>query len=594
MTTLRHMAALMRLVFRIDRRRFSVATALLAARYVAAPAIALALGMFVDTVLGDDAGRAALIGVVLAGLIVVDLMFGHFAQLSYNEIAELAQSEMNSRLFFTANEDAPLERREQADFADMLDLAREGLESAGQAVDSMLQFVGMVVQLIITTILLALMDPLLGLLPLFAGGLIGASHVADRYRQRADERAASANRQNNFLVELATFSSTTLMELQMLGLERVILDRQREVTDQATRLRWRGQLRAALVLCAGQGLFMIGYAGGLFLAFQRVADGRSTIGDFIVVLTLAVQLGVQVAAVVGLLTGLQRFGVTMGRIDWLGRQSVVPAAAEPPSTEILPRNGSRPPGLLLEGVGFRYPGRDQDALRDVTLDIPAGSVVAVVGENGAGKTTLVKLICGLYAPTAGRIRYADDRVVDAAHRPDGIIARVSCMFQDFARLQIRLYDSIGVGDVAHQDEARVRAAAGWAGATGLVDELPDGLETVLGTRYRPGRELSGGQWQKVALARALMRTEPEVLSLDEPAAALDAAGEHQLFERFAAAADQAGITLFVSHRFSTVRMADHIIVLQEGRVIEQGSHDDLVALGGLYADLYGLQARAYG
>jgi len=256
-----------------------------------------------------------------------------------------------------------------------------------------------------------------------------------------------------------------------------------------------------------------------------------------------------------------------------------------------------PSGIRITGVGFSYPGRDRPALADITLDLPAGAVVALVGENGAGKTTLVKLLCGLYTPTRGRIEYADGTVTDATTGPGDVRDRVSVMFQNFAHIQLGVLDSVGVGDLTRREPEAVRTAMAKAGAADLLEQLPDGLDTILGRRYEPGLELSGGQWQKIALARALMRPDPQLVSLDEPAAALDAAGEHALFQRFAAAAGEttgrAGITLFVSHRFSTVRMADYIVVLDAGRVTQAGTHDELMAAGGIYAELFGMQARAY-
>ncbi|MEV0764765.1 ABC transporter ATP-binding protein [Nocardia sp. NPDC050435] len=591
MRAFRSVRALLTLGLRLDRRRFIKVVLLMAARAAAAPLIAVGLAWFVDAALGGDTGRAVWVGVVLAALVVIDLTFEHFAHLSYSELGELAHRTLHEELFALANDTASLERREQSDYADKLQLAREGLGSTLFAFKSVLQFCGLLVQLVITTYLLAAQDPVLILLPLLAFGLVVTSQSAHRVRQRAEERGAKFTRQSNHLLELATFSSSTLLELQMLGLEDAIIARQRLAWDRATASRWRGQLTAALIQCGGQLVFIAAYAGAVLLVLWEVAAGRATVGVFVLVLALTVQMSGQVIAFVDLLTQLQRFGVTLERVDWLRGLGAVGS----PAGRRVAIAGRR--GIRLEGVAFQYPGRETPAVQDITVDIPAGSVVALVGENGAGKSTLVKLLCGMYTPTAGRIIYSDGTEVTPSSGNEGIRDRVSCMFQDFARLQLSVLDSVGVGEVRDQGPQQVCAALSAAGADEFVASLPNGLATNLGTRYIPGYEPSGGQWQKIALARALMRPDAELVALDEPAAALDAAGEHALFERFTETAqqttDRAGITLFVSHRFSTVRMADYILVLEGGRITRAGRHEELMHTSSVYADLYQLQARAY-
>jgi ATP-binding cassette subfamily B protein len=238
-------------------------------------------------------------------------------------------------------------------------------------------------------------------------------------------------------------------------------------------------------------------------------------------------------------------------------------------------------------------------LDDVSLVLPPGAVVAVVGENGAGKSTLIKLLCGLYQPTEGQI-WLDGR--EPASGSGGGAAsgsgggRVSALFQDFARIELALRDSVGVGACRGTVTASDDAVTGALMEAGL-GSLPAGLGTILGSRYARGMQLSGGQWQRIGLARALVREQPTLLTLDEPAAALDPLAEHALFERFAAAArgqrSRGAVTVYVSHRFSTVRGADMIVVLDGGRVAACGTHDELLHAGGLYAELYTLQARAY-
>jgi len=214
-----------------------------------------------------------------------------------------------------------------------------------------------------------------------------------------------------------------------------------------------------------------------------------------------------------------------------------------------------------------------------------------VGENGSGKTTLIKLLTRLYVPSSGRITL--DGLDLAQWSPAALRRRVAVIFQDFARYQFKVGENIGVGDVEHfEDEARWREAAALATAAPFVEELPAGYQTQLGKWFRDGRELSGGQWQKIALARAFIREGADILVLDEPTAAMDARAEAQVFEQFRELARERMVIL-ISHRFSTVRMADQILVVQGGRILERGSHAELMHLDGLYAHLFSLQARGY-
>jgi ATP-binding cassette subfamily B protein len=279
------------------------------------------------------------------------------------------------------------------------------------------------------------------------------------------------------------------------------------------------------------------------------------------------------------------------RLAWLeDYASSVAASAD------LPVPARLRDGIRLDHVSFAYPGTSRRVLDDVSLSLPAGSVVAIVGENGAGKTTLVKLLAKMYEPSSGTI-VVDDTPLGRMPA-DEWRARLAGAFQDFFRFEFRARHSIGLGDVPRvDDEPAVVTAVDRAGAADVVSRLASGLETQLGPTWPGGVDVSFGQWQKLALARGFMRDEPLLLILDEPTAALDAETEHALFERYTAAAhadrDNGRITILVSHRFSTVRMAHLIVVLDGARLVEMGTHDELMARGGQYADLYGIQAAAY-
>ncbi len=263
-----------------------------------------------------------------------------------------------------------------------------------------------------------------------------------------------------------------------------------------------------------------------------------------------------------------------------------------PAREGAAREGPRPgDGVRFEGVSFTYPGAETPSLAGIDLHLKPGQKLALVGENGSGKTTLIKLLTRLYDPTEGRVTLdgRDLREWDI----DALRGRVAVIFQDFVRFQMRVGENIGVGDVARfEDEPEWARAAELGMSAPFIESMPEGFKTQLGRWFKGGRELSGGQWQKIALSRAFMRRKADILVLDEPTAAMDAEAEAQIFEHFRDATEDQ-MAVFISHRFSTVRMADHIVVLQRGRVVEEGSHEQLMERGGQYAHLFNLQARGY-
>jgi ATP-binding cassette subfamily B protein len=402
----------------------------------------------------------------------------------------------------------------------------------------------------------------------------------------AEEYAAPFNRLARHLFDTAT-SAPPAKEVRLTGISGRLIHDRRAAWESGHRpiaaARW-GTMTWNVVAWA---IFAAGYVGSVVF----VAAGlHASAGAVLLVLAAGARLSSYVGATVGELGFLRGFWVYGARrLAWLEdyAASLAPTA-ELPAPERLER------GVRFQHVSFAYPGTDRLVLEDVTIDLPAGSVVAVVGENGAGKSTLVKLLAKMYEPTSGSILIDDvplTRITAESWR-----TRMAGAFQDFFRFELRARHSVGLGDVPRlDDEPAVVTAVGRAGADDVISKLPAGLDTQLGPTWPDGVEVSFGQWQRVALARGFMRDRPLVLVLDEPTAALDAETEHALFERYADAANTADgrITVLVSHRFSTVRMASLIIVLRGARVAEVGSHDELMALGRHYAELYGIQAAAY-
>ena len=581
---------LLTLAWRADRGRLLRSALLMLVGYAATPLIAVALKVFTDRAVAHDP-RALWAALAAAVLLVFELMMAHFAHLSYFELGEMEEETLNSTLIELAGRPDGLRRFDSPEFADTLRLVREDLVNTRMALAAVLQLAGVLLQTAVATVILAQVSPLLILLIAAALPPVLAGQRAQRIIDRAQEAEAERTRLVNHLLRLAT-SAASVKELRLYRAERELAALQARLWQQITAASWRAHRRAAALRAAGQTVFGVAYGGAILLVGTYAAQDSARLGDVVLIITLAVQVSAQVAQALGLLSALQTSGRTARRLDRLRtRDPAEPVAATRAAPERLDH------GIRLERVGFRYVAGQPAVLRDVTLDLPAGGTVVIVGENGAGKSTLVKLLCGLYEPTAGSILV--DGVPLSTLSPADWRANLAVMYQDFSRFELTLRESVGMGDLVRlDDDTALLGALDRAGARPVLDKLPDGLSGLVGTAYGAGTELSGGQWQSVALARCLMRTDPLLLVLDEPAAALDAAAESAIFELYRGAARRAAeergaITLFVSHRFSTVHAADLIVVLDQGRVVESGRHAGLVAAGGKYAELFALHARVY-
>ena len=485
---------------------------------------------------------------------------------------------------------ATIAHHERPEYLDRLSVLRDQVFVLDHMYMSVFSTCGWLLRLGVTLALLVSIHPALALLAVFALPTVLTSTWRPAVERAAYESGAQSARLARHLFTLATTAAPG-KEVRVTGIGGRLAEGRRAAWE-----RWYGPIAAARWGSAAWhtlawAVFGSAWAGAV--AFVS-AGLRASAGDVLLVLAAGARLSAYIGATVGEIGFLR--GIWMDgsrRLAWLEDYAAsLVADADLPVPETLHE------GIRLDHVSFAYPGTDRLVLDDVSLELPAGAVVAIVGENGAGKTTLVKLLAKLYEPTSGAIRVDGQPL--ARLRADAWRERLAGAFQDFFRFELPARQSIGVGDVPRlDDEPAVVRAVERAGAEDVVARWPAGLDTQLGPTWPGGVDVSFGQWQKLALARGFMRDHPLLLVLDEPTAALDAETEHALFERYAAAAHRdvtaadGRITILVSHRFSTVRMADLIVVLDGARLVETGTHEDLMARGGPYAELYGIQAAAY-
>ena len=404
---------------------------------------------------------------------------------------------------------------------------------------------------------------------------------------RLNSWRAPEGRRQNYLEWILTRDSH-VKEVKIFGLAPLVLGRYRALFDKFYSEDRRLALRkSAAGLLLGALSLLAFYASYLFMA-DRAARARITLGDLTLYLAAFRQGQAAIQSALASIGSLYEDGLFVSNLfSYLD----IPTAGELPRAR--PSSAAKGRSQLIEfrEVAFRYPGSDREALHGVNLRIEPGEKLALVGDNGAGKSTLIKLLLRLYDPTQGAILYGGVDLRD--FDPRDLRDRIGVLFQDYVKYQFTALENVGLGEVrAISDRPRIDAAVDRAGARTVVDELPQKLDTMLGGWFEEGHELSGGQWQKIALARAFMRDRAELLVLDEPTASLDAEAEHDLFLRLKAlAADRSAI--LISHRFSTVRTADRIAVLQGGRIAELGSHEAQLAEDGRYAHLFRLQASGY-
>ncbi|MFD6951610.1 multidrug ABC transporter ATP-binding protein [Nocardiopsis sp. TSRI0078] len=549
--------------------------------------IAAVLAMLADSVSSGDQVNVITASVLLGALAALSWLLRVLSERADRRFADRAAVFMEAHVVRLQSGIPSLDHHERPAYVNRVQLLRDHADTLSEVYQYLFQAVGAVLRLALTMALLMTVHPLLGLLGLFAVPTAVVSHWRGGVEHALEERAGHHERLARHFFLLGTKASP--------GRElRVARARERVRTGrhQAWAARHRTMSRVRWTTTAWQTAALTVFGCAFAGSVAGVALGGGSAAEVVLLLTAGSRLAQYIGQTLSQVHFLRTIWLEGGRrLLWL--EELSSSSAE--SSQVPPPERMRA-GITLDRVSFSYPGTERRVLDEVTLHLPAGAVVAVVGENGAGKSTLVKLLAKMYEPDSGRILVDDAALADMP--ADAWRERLSGAFQDFARFEYPLRLSIGLGDLARAEDAEaVDRAVERADARGLVDRLDRGLDTQLGSTWADGAELSEGQWQKVALARGYMRDRPLLLLLDEPASALDAETEHLLFEQYAERAralkGRDRVTLLVSHRYSTVRMADLIVVLDGARVCEQGGHEELIALGGRYAELYGIQARAY-
>ncbi|MFD2082792.1 ATP-binding cassette, subfamily B [Actinopolymorpha cephalotaxi] len=535
--------------------------------------MALAAGAFVAQI---GVGRA----LVWLGM---NARFGQLERVGY---------EFDARIAALTASVPTIDHLDDPHFLDQLQIMREERGSLGLALNTLLNNLNGLAGVVGVVALAATADPRM-LLAAVAGipGVL-AGPILARWQGRAEAAAAEPGRLAAHLLQVGT-SPAGGGEVRVFGLADPLRGRLADATHAWWKPKVGLAVRESVVNVVVQVIFF-GVAGAMLAWLVHDAvSGAVSVASVTLALLLVGRLQGVSGTLRDIIHNVAAMSRTAGRYLWLVDETARIRAAH--------HGVGTPPdrlsqGLVLEQVGYRYPGHDRPALDGVSLVLPAGSVVALVGENGAGKSTLVNLITGMLRPTSGAVR-VDGRDLTGLD-PGSWRSRLAGAFQDHQRWELTLGQSVGIGDLPKRDdEEAIRRALHEGAAEAVLTSVPRGLHTQLGVSWPDGVDLSGGQWQRLAIARGMMRRQPLVRVLDEPTAALDAATEHQLFDQYARAASggrQAGtITILVTHRFSTVAAADQVVVLDHGRVVEHGTHAELISRGGHYSDLYELQARGY-
>lgn len=548
--------------------------------------------LVIDAVATESPGAFAL-GVVFVAIVAAFTLLQDGMGIIAFDLADRITNEVERRVMRISAEAPGLEHLERPEYADKLKVVRDHSHVPLNAVFNANSLLYLIFGIGAAVVLLGTIQPVLSLMPAAAlPGAILQFRAHRKHLDRFDETAPEERLAAHYL-EIST-GVQAAKEVRLFGLGPHIIDRHKKLTDAYNRKLLNDRLKRSWAAVAGGAIYGASMAATIAYIGYLASQGRATPGDIALGVSIIRQMIGQVHMAASVLAWLAELSFVGERYLWMldykSQLEIRPRELLAAAPKVIRH------GITVENVSFTYPGTEKVVLEDVSFFMPAASTTALVGENGAGKSSLVKLLFRFYDPTQGRLLIdgMDLRDMDL----EGWRSRSAVAFQDFIRPQLVAREAVSVGDLnAIEDQDRVLAASRHARADQVIDRLPHQYDTQLGREFEGGVELSEGEWQRVALARGSMPRLPALVVLDEPTASLDAKAEHEVFERFAEIAGGTNgskpVTVLVSHRFSTVRMADLIVVLHEGKIEEIGSHEDLVAREGRYAELFALQASRY-
>ena len=577
--------------FRAAPGWMALVTTLLVLGSVAATCYPLGYKLLVDGTLAGDAAMTAEGVAVVAVLLGLGWVLTAIGSIEAMSLSDRIAVYRTARLIELISGVPGLEHLERSDYLAQVEQLNAGRRQLAGAPRMLLQNTATVARIVVLLVLLGSVSPWLLLLPIASVPPMLADRVAKRITRRSEDAMAADRRLAGLLFDLSA-SASAAGELRCYGLAPHLGKLHAGLEAKLDRRAFTEARKVLVVQSAGWLLYSVGLMAAIAFVVVDATNGAISLGTVLMTVSLIRRSRAQLASAAYGSAGMVSTLAIADRLLWLEDHHAESVAAV--GKDQAPARLKS--GIAVRDLSFSYPGTERTVLSSLSLFLPAGSTVAVVGENGSGKTTFVKLLLGLYRPTSGAILVDGADLASIDH--ESWRERCTAAFQDFSRFCLPAVESVGVADLPElESEPLAAAALTRAGATDLPAQLPSGLSTYVGGPYTGGHNLSGGQWQKLALGRAMRAQAPLLVVLDEPTASLDAHAEHALFERYTAAAaaarDSGTITLLVSHRFATVRMADVIVYLEDGHAVESGSHDALMSANGRYAELFSLQAAGY-